>query len=474
MHDTATIANELNSVVTPNSGSLLFVDDEPNVLKALRRLFYNEPYETYFAASGSEGLELLQHHAVDLVISDMRMPEMDGAEFLTQVLTQWPETIRILLTGYSDMESTIAAINNGRIYNYCNKPWNDEALKLLVRNALEKKLLSEERDRLTEIVYLQNKALNTFNEQLEEKVMQRTIQLKRAMQHIDRTNESLKKQYIDSIKAFSHIIEMRPGIKSGQSKYIAETSLLVAHELSMNTEEKKNVFYAGLLIQIGKMSLPDDILSNSYYSIPLADKQTYLKHAVEGEALLKGLTQLKDASTLIRHQYEHYNGTGFPDGLAKQKIPLGSRILAVVRDYIAFLEGSETGEVMTVNEGISQLIDRKQSYYDPDVVETFVKMLKDTSFEQKFPEYPELPAIKKSWKNSLLKSVKKNVIFERPLIEISWIQLKPGMELESVYFGNKPYLKNCTVDQKIINNISSLRETIGQNPVIKVLMGKKL
>jgi len=102
-------------------------------------LFHNEHYVTYFAASGAEGLEILQHHAVDLIISDMRMPEMNGAEFLTQVVMQWPETIRILLTGYSDMQSTIEAINKGRIYNYCNKPWDDDELKLLVRNALDQK-----------------------------------------------------------------------------------------------------------------------------------------------------------------------------------------------------------------------------------------------------------------------------------------------------------------------------------------------
>ena len=179
-------------------------------------------------------------------------------------------------------------------------------------------------------------------------------------------------------------------------------------------------------------------------------------------------------SILIRHQYECYDGTGLPDGLTRQKIPLGSRILAVVSDYIAFLEGSKTGEVMTVNEAISQLIDRRQSYYDPDVVDIFIKVLKDTTVEQELTEPSEHPTMKKSWKNSQLKSVQKNVIFERPLVEISWVQLKPGMELESVYFGNKPYLKNCTVDQKIINNISSLRETIGQNPIIKILMGKKI
>jgi len=454
------------------SAAILFVDDEANVLKALRRLFHNEPYTAYFASSGAEGLEILRQNAVDLIISDMRMPEMSGAEFLAQVFMQWPETIRILLTGYADFQSTIDAVNKGRIYNYCNKPWNDEELKLLVRNALEQKHLREERDRLSGIVLQQNTALKELNEHLEEKVEQRTEQLKNTMQHLDRANNNLKKQYIDSIKAFSRIIEMRPGIKSGQSKYIAEKALLVARKLGMNTEEKQNIFYAGLLIQIGKMSLQDSLLAEPYYSIPLIDIRRYLKHAVEGEALLKGLTQLKGASILIRHQYERYDGSGFPDGLAKQKIPLGSRILNVVGDYIAYLEGSMTGEVMSVSATINQLMSRKESYYDPDVIDTFIKVLKeDTSIEEDV--VVELPTVKKSWKNSKLFNGSQNTIVERPVMEISWMQLKPGMEIESVHFENKPYIKNCIVDQKIINNINSLRENTGKNPVIKIRMGKK-
>jgi diguanylate cyclase (GGDEF)-like protein len=155
--------------VNGQPAAILFVDDEANVLKALRRLFRNEPYITYFAASGAEGLEILRQNAVDLIISDMHMPEMNGAEFLTQVFMQWPETIRILLTGYADLQSTIDAVNKGRIYNYCNKPWNDEELKLLVRNALEQKRLREERDHLSGIVRQQNKELKELNGHLEEK-----------------------------------------------------------------------------------------------------------------------------------------------------------------------------------------------------------------------------------------------------------------------------------------------------------------
>ncbi|MDI1293884.1 MAG: EAL domain-containing protein [Methylobacter sp.] len=155
-----------SGVTDAKTAAILFVDDEANVLKALGRLFHNTGYMTYFAASGAEGLEILQQNAVDLIISDMRMPEMDGAEFLTRIFMQWPETIRILLTGYADFQSTIDAVNKGRIYNYCNKPWNDQELKLLVHNALEQKRLREDRDRLSGIVHQQNKELKGLNEYL--------------------------------------------------------------------------------------------------------------------------------------------------------------------------------------------------------------------------------------------------------------------------------------------------------------------
>jgi response regulator RpfG family c-di-GMP phosphodiesterase len=461
---------EPTSVVNDNPATLLFVDDEANVLKSLRRLFHNESYTTYFAASGAEGLELLRQNSIDLIISDMRMPEMNGAEFLAEAFTHWPDTIRILLTGYADMQSTIDAVNKGRIYNYCNKPWNDDELKLLVRNAVEQKRLREERDRLSEIVLQQNIDLKELNEHLEEKVEQRTEQLKSAMQHLDLANKNLDKQYVESIKAFSRIIEMRHGIKSGQSKYIAETALLVAHKMGVKAEQRKDIFYAGLLIQIGKMSLPYTLLEKSYYAIPLADKQSYLKHAVEGETLLKGLTQLKGASILIRHQYEHFDGSGVPDRLAQQKIPFGSRILTIVSDYISYLDGSMTGDAMSVSAAVIQLTSRKGSYYDPDIIDAFIQVLKETAVEEVVA--PQAPEINKSWKTSNLMGGPVSAEMERPIIEISVIQLKPGMELESVYFDNKPYLKSCIVDQKVLNNINSLMENTNKKPIIKIRVGK--
>ncbi len=183
-----------SSMANNRQAILLFVDDDPNILKALRRLFHHENYAVYLAAGGAEGLEILRQHDVDLIISDMRMPEMSGAEFLARAAEQWPETVRILITGYADLESTIDAINKGRIFSYCNKPWNDEELKLLVRNALEQKRLREERERLSTIIRLQNDELKTLNEHLEERVEQRTAELSETLKQLDQANSGLKKR----------------------------------------------------------------------------------------------------------------------------------------------------------------------------------------------------------------------------------------------------------------------------------------
>ncbi|MEM7259096.1 MAG: response regulator, partial [Pseudomonadota bacterium] len=103
-------------------GRLLCVDDERQILTSLRRLFRRAGHQVITADSAAEGLKILADNKIDIVISDMRMPQIDGNQFLAEVASQWPNTIRMLLTGYSDMDSTIGAINNGGIYRYIPKP----------------------------------------------------------------------------------------------------------------------------------------------------------------------------------------------------------------------------------------------------------------------------------------------------------------------------------------------------------------
>ncbi|BBJ23122.1 response regulator [Candidatus Nitrotoga sp. AM1P] len=121
------------------SATLLCVDDEQNILSAMRRLFRQDGYRVLTAISGNAGIKFLESEQVDLVISDMRMPEMDGVRFLEVVSSRWPDTSRILLTGHADITSTIEAINQGQIFRYISKPWHDQDVRLIVRHALEHK-----------------------------------------------------------------------------------------------------------------------------------------------------------------------------------------------------------------------------------------------------------------------------------------------------------------------------------------------
>ena len=115
---------------------VLFVDDEKSILVALRRLCRNTGWDIYTAESGDEGLSIIDEYAIDLVVSDMRMPKMNGAEFLEQVVEKSPSTVRILLTGYSEVTATLAAIDKGKIFCHCTKPWDNDEFREILNQAI--------------------------------------------------------------------------------------------------------------------------------------------------------------------------------------------------------------------------------------------------------------------------------------------------------------------------------------------------
>ncbi|HEY8035194.1 MAG TPA: HD domain-containing phosphohydrolase [Methylobacter sp.] len=311
---------------------------------------------------------------------------------------------------------------------------------------------------------------------MEEKVKQYIEQFKNATQHLDQADECLKKLDIDFVKKLSHIIETHPGIKSGQSKFIAEKALLIAGGLEMSAEEKGDILYAGLLIQLGKINLPYKLLIKPFYSMSTAERYRYLGHAIEGEVLLHGLTQFEGAITLIRHQYEHYDGQGFPDGLVEHHIPLGSRILSVVSDYIAFLDGSMTGTALFTDAALSQLTIRKNSCYDPDVVDVFINVLKGATVDElkdALAKSKLLAVATERWRKGVLLNTQNKARRSSTIVEIALPQLRLGMKVDSIYFGSEPYIRHCIVDQTIIDNVIRLTKVNGTYPVIKIVLNER-
>lgn len=146
---------------------LLCVDDERNVLRAVERIFMEEDCEVVVAGSVDEGIEYLKSgQPVQVVISDYRMPGKDGVEFLKEVYKNWPETIRIVLSGYADAAAVVSAINEGHIYKFIPKPWNDDELKVAIHNAFENYFLREKNARLTRELESRNAELESLNESL--------------------------------------------------------------------------------------------------------------------------------------------------------------------------------------------------------------------------------------------------------------------------------------------------------------------
>ena len=354
----------------PPPPTILCVDDEANILSSLRRLFRPAGYRVLVAESGAAGLEMLEAEqgAVDLVISDMRMPAMDGAHFLAEVRQRWPGILRILLTGYADIESTIAAINEGQIYRYISKPWNDGEVLLTVREALERQALLHEKARLEALTARQNEELKVLNAGLEEKVRERTEELRLA-------HERLKRSFFTSIQVFANLIELRGGSMAGHSRRVADLARRIAAGLGLDGRQCNDVFLAGLLHDIGKIGLPDALLAKPPAKMSGEELGVWRKHPAKGEQALMALEELRGAAHLIRSHHERFDGQGYPDGLAGMAIPQGARILALANEYDGHLQGTLTGKRLNEDDAKQAIVQGRGKRYDPAVVDAFLSIV---------------------------------------------------------------------------------------------------
>ena len=163
--------------MTEPTGTLLIVDDEPNVIKSLRRLLIDSNHTIITAESGADGLKAFDGNEIDLVISDYRMPGMNGVEFLSEVRKKYPATIRIVLSGYADVAAVVEAINDGHVYKFISKPWNDQELLTTILRAFEQQQLQRENARLNDELQKRNEQLEKAARLLEQKVDERTCDL---------------------------------------------------------------------------------------------------------------------------------------------------------------------------------------------------------------------------------------------------------------------------------------------------------
>lgn len=442
----------------PNPAVLLLVDDEPNILSALRRLFHAQGHRILTAGGGSEALAILEREPVDLVISDMRMPEMDGAHLLETVRARWPQVVRILLTGHADMASTIDAINRGEIYRYVSKPWDDEDLLLTVRDGLDRKRLEAENARLNELTRRQNEELRILNASLEQKVAERTAQLRTALDSLEKAHGDLKRNFLNSVRVFSGVVELRSGELGshfvGHGRRVADMARAVARRMRLPDNEVQAVMLAGLLHDIGKLGLPDNLLDKPFNNLTGPQHALVMKHPVIGENLLMAIDQLKDSALAIRHHHECFDGSGYPDRLAGERIPLAARILAVVNDYDALQLGTLTKRRLAPAEALSFILDQADTRYDPAVVEAFAQWM--AANQPAIIEHAQLPAdevkIKDAWQAAKPDATEVPV----PMEELRPGKLQPGMVLAGDLIHRDGYLllaSGHTLDTHLIERL---------------------
>ena len=356
---------------TASAPTILCVDDEPNILAALKRLFRPAGYRILTADSGPAGLLLLEAEPVNLVISDMRMPEMDGAHFLEQVRARWPDTVRLLLTGHADVGAIIEAINRGEIYRYITKPWDDNDILLLVRHALERRALEQEKQRLEELALRQNDALKALNATLEARVVARTAELTSTHDALLLANGKLKANFITSIKVFSQLIDMRAGQLGGHLRRVADLARKIGQKMALSDKEMQDLFVSSLLHDIGKIGFSDELLAMPVDLMRGEDLIRYRKHPLRAEQLLMPLVELRDVASILRAQLERFDGAGFPDSAAGFSIPIGARILMLASDYDNLQQGALTTRHLRPEEARALILHQSGKRYDPQVVAAF-------------------------------------------------------------------------------------------------------
>jgi len=348
--------------------AVLFVDDEANILKALARLLLDEPYEVLTANSGSEGLKVLEANPqIGLIVSDQRMPEMSGVEFLESSRVINPDAIKILLTGYSDVNATIDAINRGGASRYISKPWKDDELQQIINESLKRYELERENRRLTDLVAKQNEELKVWNSQLEYYVQQQTIDLQNQNRELVRLTERIRNDFKNIIRAFANLIELRDKAVRSHSRNVAEIAIRSARALSLDQREIEIITVASLLHDIGKIGMTDTMLLKSEDDYDQEEQKEYGLHPIRGQIAVDGIDDLRPAGTLIRHHHEWFDGHGFPDGLKGEQIPLGARIIAIA-DYLD--HKSIEAPCHTVDDIQTLLSEAIGSRFDPKLVTT--------------------------------------------------------------------------------------------------------
>jgi len=333
-------------------------------------------YNLITFSDGFQGLEYLQNNHVDILMSDMRMPNIDGAEFLRRAKEINPTSIRLLLTGYSDIESTVKAVNEGGIYTYISKPWDNDELKLILAKAAEYYLLKQEKIELSHRLEEANNELVRLNDSLEIKVAKRTEALQLNKQKLMANLAAQKHLLHDILDMMSATIEYRTGFSSSHIKRIATFCRALALILNFDDAGSQKIYLCALLHEIGAVGLSDELLANKDMNCTHLD-DSMQSHPVIGAEIVGRIKRFSTLTANIRHQNENIDGTGLPDHLNHNDIPMGARIIRIVKDFDYIVAGKSNKKRMSLDNAEIWMMERAGVWYDSKVLNEFLRLIKN-------------------------------------------------------------------------------------------------
>ena len=334
------------SQVTAEAPRCLVVDDEPRLRQVLMRLMEADGFVCHEAGSGVEALEVLQRTGVTLVLSDLRMPQMDGLELLRRIRAAYPDTAVVMITAVADVEVAVSCLALGAM-DYLTKPFHLEEVRARVMQALEKRRL-----------IVENRG---YQERLEERVQAQARRL-----------EGL---FLGSVQALAEALDAKDPYTRGHSIRVSQYSSVIARALDLAPDVIRQIELGGHVHDIGKIGVREAVLNKAG---PLTEEEYehIMTHTLTGWRILSPL--LADAPiclNIVRSHHERFDGRGTPDRIAGQQIPLEARIAAVADSFDAMtsFRPYRRGGRMSVEDAVAELERNSGTQFDPDVLRAFVE-----------------------------------------------------------------------------------------------------
>lgn len=350
---------------TPASAQVLVVDDEPVVLTALKVTLEREGFPVVACTSPRKALAVLAERDFAVIISDQRMPEMMGLDFLVESRRIRPYASRILITAVLALPTIVDAINKGEIFRFIAKPWLREELIATVRNAVQRHDLVTRNEALQAETQKLNAQLREANAALEAKVHD----LEHQKQHLDAANRELASSYENSLELCRRILTTYDPILGGQAKALVEFATQMAATDKFKPEEKHALLAAAWLCDLGLIGVPREMLrAFRTKSDQLTERERGMlhNHPIYSQTLASLVDGRVEVGEVIRAHHERYDGRGYPDGLAGNGIPWAARCLAVAVGFV------ECGLAKTA--AIDSLLAKSGTEYDPEAVRLFLKV----------------------------------------------------------------------------------------------------